>query len=158
MEPSKETNVTPPASARVRFHLHPPHRHHPHHPRHSHPHHSLTASTSCYPQSLCLQFVSGREGIQQFFEHSRCLSPQLAASPVVSAESGQAGEGGEQRHGPVVGGRVGGEQHVIRCGRLLLFLGEPGRLRDKPFLDVASFLAHEPGSNAPTVLIPPVSR
>lgn len=65
---------------------------------------------------------------------------------------------GEQRHGPVVGGRVGGEQHVIRCGRLLLFLGEPGRLRDKPFLDVASFLAHEPGSNASRVLIPPVSR
>lgn len=138
----------PPAGTRLRIPLHtqPP----PHPP-------SITPSP--HPQSLCLQFVSGREDSAVILKHSSCLSPQSAASAVVSAESGQAGER-VLRHGPAVGGRVGGEQYVIRCGPLLLFLCvscELGRPFHNPFLDCTAFLPDIMVFNASRVWIAPVS-
>lgn len=68
---------------------------------------------------ICLR----QRGFSSFYQHSRCFWP----SAVESARSGAARER-VLRHGPAVGGRVGGEQDVMRCGPLLLLLCVSGKL------------------------------
>lgn len=94
--PSKETNIPlQQDSTSICTHTQPP----PHPP-------SITPSLHPPPAThnpFACNLSQAERGFSSFFEHSRCLLPQSAASAVVSAESGQAGER-VLRHGPAVGG------------------------------------------------------
>lgn len=75
--------------------------------------HSLTASTSCScsPQSLCLQFVSGGERIQQFFFFSRALKMPFT-SLVSSCICGEWTSGGARAETRASSGRLSGWRAV----------------------------------------------